>query len=457
MKGERRTVESFSKENPIPERTVRYPILSISVKNAGNNFVFCRIYTKFAHIYDSKEESGKKSQYNRKMKISKLFAIALIGSALAATSCSNKKFHIEGNITNAKDSILYLENISLNGPVKIDSVKLDSTGNFDFAENAADSVCPDFYRLRIAGQSINLSIDSTETVTVTAKWPFISTQYKVRGSADCSRIKDLSLMQMQLQAKINAIAHNPSYGIDSSEVVIGNIIEAYKNKVKLNYIFKEPMKASSYYALFQTIQIGGQNTLIFNPQASKADVQVFAAVATSWDTFYPGSVRGKNLHQIALQGMKNIRIVEARQSQSLAASQVSNAGLIDLKLTDNKNQERTLSSLKGKVVMLDFHLFASDQSMQRIMWLRSLYNKYSKEGFEIYQVSVDPDESYWKQQTASLPWICVRDEGGVQGQSLQLYNVQTIPTYFLIDRNNVLQKRDVQIKDLDKEIQALLK
>ncbi|GAA6529071.1 MAG: AhpC/TSA family protein [Prevotella sp.] len=392
------------------------------------------------------------------MKIAKFFTtIVLVGAALAVTSCSSKKFHIEGNITNAKDSMLYLENISLNGPVKIDSMKLDEKGAFDFTESAADSVCPNFYRLRIAGQSINLSIDSTETVTVNARWPQMSTHYTVKGSDDCSRIKELSLMQMQLQGQINAIAQNPSFGIDSSEVAIGNLIDAYKNKVKIHYIFKEPMKASSYYALFQTVQIGGQNTLIFNPQASKSDVQVFAAVATSWDTFYPGSQRGKNLHQIALQGMKNIRIVAAQQAQKLASSQVSNAGLIDLQLPDNKNQVQTLSSLKGQVVMLDFHLFASDQSMQRIMWLRGLYDKYHKAGFEIYQVSVDPDESFWRQQTASLPWICVRDQGGVQGQSLQEYNVQTIPTYFLIDRNNVLQKRDVQVKNIDQEIQALLK
>lgn len=45
-------------------------------------------------------------------------------AALALTSCNNKKFHINGNITEAQDSMLYLENLSLNGPVKIDSVKL---------------------------------------------------------------------------------------------------------------------------------------------------------------------------------------------------------------------------------------------------------------------------------------------------------------------------------------------
>lgn len=72
------------------------------------------------------------------------------------------------------------------------------------------------------------------------------------------------------------------------------------------------MKASSYYALFQTIQLGGTNSLIFNPRNNKEDVKVFAAVATSWDTYYPNAERGKNLHNIAIQGMKDIRIMETR-------------------------------------------------------------------------------------------------------------------------------------------------
>lgn len=392
------------------------------------------------------------------MKISKFFSVAaLIAAALTISSCSNKKFHINGNIENAKDSMLYLENISLNGPVKIDSVKLDENGAFEFDEAAMDSVTPEFYRLRIANQSINLSIDSTETVTVKAAWPTMATKYDVSGSENCTRIKELSFMQMQLQGTINAIAANNNISVDSTELAIKMVLEKYKDNIKRNYIFKAPMQASSYYALFQTIQLGNTNNLIFNPRANKEDVQVFAAVATSWDTYYPGSERGKNLHNIAIEGMKNIRIVQAEHAQQqIEVSKVKVSNIIDLALTDNKGNVRRLTDLKGKVVLLDFHMFQTSESTKRIMMLRDLYNKYHAAGLEIYQVSVDPDEHFWKTQTAALPWISVRDEDGIQGQSLIQYNVQSIPTFFLIDRNNSLYKRDSQISNLDAEIKALL-
>ena len=392
------------------------------------------------------------------MKITRIFSVAVIMvAALAFTSCNNKKFHINGNITEAKDSMLYLENISLNGPEKIDSVKLGEDGSFAFEENAMDSVSPEFYRLRIANQTINLSIDSTETIHVKAAYPTMAYKYEVEGSENCSTIKELSLKQMNLQATINSITKNPNMGVDSMNVAIAQVINSYKQDIKTQYIFKAPMKASSYYALFQTIQIGGTNSLLFNPRNNKDDIKVFAAVATSWDTYYPNAERGKNLHNIAIQGMKDIRIMENQMAErQIDASKVSVNGCINLSLTDNKGVVRNLTDLKGKVVLLDFHLFANRESTKRIMMLRDLYNKYHAAGLEIYQVSVDPDEHFWKTSTAGIPWICVRDEDGVQGQSLASYNVQSIPTFFLIDRNNTLQARDAQIKDIDAAIKSLL-
>lgn len=381
-----------------------------------------------------------------------MLAIAL--AALCITSCSDEKFHVSGTISNAQDSLLYFENMSLNGPVTVDSVKLGKDGSFSFDGDAPKN--PEFYRLRIDRQIINVAIDSTENITVKATYPQMSAQYDIEGSEECLKIKELAQMQLNLQATVNAIQQDPRLNYEQVDTAIQTALKSYKDKVKLNYIFKEPMKAYAYFALFQTIVVGNQVGLIFNPHASKEDVQAYAAVATSWDTYYPGSERGKNLHNIAIAGMKDLRIVEAQQAQTIPADKVNTAGVLEIALPDNKGVTRKLTSLKGKVVLLDFHIFASEGSTARIMKLRELYNKYHAQGLEIYQVSLDPDEHFWKESVAALPWVCVHDEDGTDSQYAAMYNVQSVPTFFLIDRNNTLQKRDAQIKDLDAEIKALL-
>ena len=373
---------------------------------------------------------------------------------MGAVSCSNKKFEVSGNITDAKDSLLYFENMSLNGAVVVDSTKLDADGNFSFAVDAPSA--PEFYRLRIAGQIINIAADSTEHVSIKAAYPTMASQYEVSGSNECAKIKELAIGQMALQATINNIVRNTDLNDDVIRDSIRVILAQYKEGVKTNYIFKEPMKAYAYFALFQTIALGYENALVFNPRSNEDDVKVFAAVATSWDTYYPKAERGLNLHNIAIEGLKNIRIMKAEQQQTVDPSKVEYTGVIDIALPDNKGNIRKLSSLKGKVVMLDFHLFATKESTARIMQLRELYNKYHAQGFEIYQVSIDPDEHFWKTSVAALPWVCVHSDDGLNAAELGMYNVRDIPTYFLIDKNNVLQKRDVQIKDIDAEIKALL-
>lgn len=391
-----------------------------------------------------------------KKTFTRVFSIALLVVAvLNFTACNKQKFNVNGTISEAKDSILYFENMSLNGPEVVDSVRLNADGVFHFSAKATGS--PEFYRLRIAGQIINVAADSTENITIKAVFPTMSDGYEVSGSEECSKIKELALMQMRLQTQIDAIAKSPDLGVDAVEDSVAKVLDVYKNNVKLNYIFKQPMKAYAYFALFQTVILGDANVLIFNLRSSSADVKVFAAVATSWDTYYPQSLRGENLHNIAIAGMKNVRIIHNEAARSIDADKVDVSGLIDIALRDNKGRLRRLKELKGRVVMLDFHLFAGEGSLKRIMMLRDLYNKYHAMGFEIYQVSVDPDEHFWKQQTAALPWISVRDEAGVRSSNLVSYNVQSLPTFFLIDRNNVLQKRDAQIKDLDATLRAMLK
>ena len=380
------------------------------------------------------------------MKKYALLAVA----ALALTACNEKKFHVEGQITNAKDSVLYFENIGLAGMEVLDSAKLGEDGSFCFSGERQEA--PEFYRLRIKDQIISLSIDSTETVTIKAQWPQMASQYEVSGSEDCQTIKELALKQMDLQQRAIRVSQDEALNIDQVNDSILAMIRQYKDEVKNRYIYPNPAKPSAYFALFQTLG----NMLLFNPQTDKDDIKVFGAVATSWDTFWPDAERGKNLHNIAIEGMKNIRIAEEQAGRTIDASKIKEAGIIDIALRDNNGQMRRLTDLKGQVVLLDFHVFATNDSPARILLLRELYNKYHAQGLEIYQVSLDGDEHFWKQQTAALPWISVREEQGLGSSTLTIYNVQAVPEFFLIDRGNNLVGRSQSIKDLDQAIKDLL-
>lgn len=378
-------------------------------------------------------------------------AAAMFTAAMMIASCDNNKFTVEGQINNAKDSVLYFENVGLEGIQVLDSVKLNDNGDFSFSEAA--NLAPEFYRLRISNQIINVSIDSTETVQIKAEYPGMASNYTVSGSENCEKIKELTLKQMALQSQVISLQQNTTLGVNTANDSIQSLINAYKEDVKINYIYKEPMKAYSYFALFQALG----NYLIFNPRTNKDDIKAFAAVATSWDTYYPHAERGQNLHNIAIEGMKNQRIVAAQNADiQVEASKVQEAGVLDIALIDNKGQERHLTDLKGQVVLLDFHIFALEDSPTRIIMLRELYNKYHAQGLEIYQVSLDNDEHFWKQQTAALPWINVRDADGINSQRLMMYNIQAVPDFFVIDRGNNLVKRAAQIKDLEAEIRNLL-
>ena len=372
-------------------------------------------------------------------------------AALSIASCGEKKFHVEGVITNANDSVLYFENIGVSEITTVDSAKLDGEGRFSFSGTPVGA--PEFYRLRISDQIINVSIDSTETVTVSAQYPQMASQYEIKGSDNCQKIKELTLMQQDLQARAIRLSNDNTLTAAQFNDTLKAMVDQYKQDVKLKYIFPTPDKPYAYFALFQTLG----NMLIFNPHNNKDDIKVFAAVATSWDTYYPGSERGENLHNIAIEGMNNMRIQAAKNAKAtLAADKVETTGLIDIQLTDNKGVQRSLSALKGKVVLLDFHIFGTEDSPARILLLRDLYNKYHAQGFEIFQVSIDPDEHFWKQQTASLPWISVRDPEGPQSTTFGIYNIQSLPEFFLVSRDNNIVGRSQTISDLEQAIKRLL-
>lgn len=381
----------------------------------------------------------------------KILFVALAVLGLSACD-SEPKFKVEGEISGADGKMLYLEASALEGIVPLDSVKLKGNGAFAFKQ--ARPASPEFYRLRVDDKVINFSIDSTETIRLNAPYTDFATAYMVEGSANSAKIKELTLKQMRLQTGVNALVQRMQahqMGADVFQDSLAALMERYKDEVKINYIFAAPNTAAAYFALFQKVN----NYLIFDPLNNKEDIKCFAAVATNLNSRYPHADRSKNLYNIVIKGMKNTRTPQQKVME-LPEEVVSEIGIIDINLRDMKGNMHKLSELKGKAVILDFTIYQSAVSPAHNYMLRDLYDKYAAQGLEIYQVSLDADEHYWKTTADNLPWICVRDANGIYSSIAASYNVQSLPALFLINRKCELNARGETIKDLDAAVKALL-
>ena len=374
-------------------------------------------------------------------------AAMLLAAGFAACN-RGPVFNVEGEIAGADDKMLYMEHSSMNGVLKVDSVKLGENGKFHLS--AARPEAPDFYRLRIDDKVINFVVDSTETVNINSSYTTFSSGYTVTGSESNIKIKELSLLQAELQEKVNELNKSglPA-GIAQDSLL--RMIADYKNKVKREYIYKEPDKASSYFALFQ--QLNG--FMIFNPLSNKEDVKCFAAVATSLNHNYPHADRSRNLYNMVIKGMKNTRTPQTKTLE-ISEDMINETSIIDIPLKDINGETKHLTDYKGKVVLIDFTAYGTPSSGARTLALRELYNKYSSQGLVIYQVSLDTDEHFWKTACDNLPWVCVRDPQGPYSTYVSIYGVTALPTAFLVNRNNELVLRLNEKSDIEAEIKKLL-
>lgn len=374
--------------------------------------------------------------------------LPLIMAAAIAVGCDNTpKFEVNGTIEGAEDSLLYLEAITLDGVQKLDSTKLKADGTFKFTATAPTN--PEFYSLRIGTERINFSIDSTETVSFKASMKTMTREYSVEGSENCEKIREITVLQGKLQDNILALSKNESMYPGDIADSIESLVNAYKEKMCNEYIFKQPSAAYAYYAVHQSI-MGAQ---LFNPVSDRGDVKCYAAVATAWDATYHEAERTKQLCTMAIKGMENTAQPQQKVLE-IDNSKIQEANIIDIELPDVNAKLHKLTSLKGKVVLLDFTLYGEKESAERTRTMRTLYTKYKDRGFEIYQISLDNDTHFWKYSAENLPWICVHE---TDGRATNTYGVHNLPTFFLISRENEVVKRsDNMTGSLESEIEALL-
>ena len=155
---------------------------------------------------------------------------------------------------------------------------------------------------------VNFAVDSTETVSVKAAINDFATAYRIEGSENNLKIKELVLLQADLQKNVDKLGQNRNIPAGIAQDSLLAMVNNYKNKVKREYIFAAPNMPYAYFALFQSLN----GYMSFDPLTNKEDVKCFAAVATSLNNAYPHANRSRNLYNMVIKGMKNTRTPRRR-------------------------------------------------------------------------------------------------------------------------------------------------
>lgn len=376
----------------------------------------------------------------------------LATTAIAFTSCSKEKegttFTVKGNIANGADKSVSVYRIEADGIKKMNESRLDSTGNYSF--NIPSPKHFEFYLLGVEQSGTIVFIaDSTETVTINSDANDFVAEHTIDGDSENQRIKEITMLRAALEEQARTMASSASPAVVKTERDIRELVGEFKQNIIEQYIIPAPGSASAYYAL--TLTIG--DIPIFNPLQDRNDSKYFAAVATNFQNTHPGTSHTKHLTEIAKKGLEATRQPRTVEIE-LEESEALTTGMFNIRLPQASGDTIALSSLVGKAVLLDFTFYENTEMGSRNILLRELHNKYMNKGFEIYQVSLDEDKEFWKQSAANLPWACVHDTLGI---AAQLYNVEVLPTFFLISKKGEVVLRDTQIEDLGKEIEKLLK
>jgi len=376
----------------------------------------------------------------------KRFVLILLVAAAVTGCVRDDKVVIKGTFGNIKEGVVYLDQSDVDKSVVIDSATI-KRGRFKFT---TDFPGPEFLQIRLdKNDFVGLLAAPGEKIILDFGPAPMVMNYTVAGSPGSELIRRLDQHLFTTKVKLDSLTRIYTSLTDEEIATRGAVLEkAYvsavdsQRKYNIGFILENMSSLATIKALYQRID---ENTyVLYQPR----DLQFLKIVSDSLSVKYPVSRHVRALKENVTSELNQMYI---NRLASMASN--VNPGKADPVLPDPEGKMISLSSLKGKYVLVTFWATTSENCLAELPLLKTLYSLYHNKGLEIYQVSLDADANRWKNAVKyeELPWICVREENPDNPTYAMLMHITQVPANLLYDPdgniiNSNLFGRNLQIR-----------
>lgn len=352
---------------------------------------------------------------------------------LFMNACSNKESEsgtIHGKFKNASGITVYFQKIVESGEETLDSTKTDADGNFSL-RNLATGL--DYYMVRTnPANVIFLVLKGGENIELSGDANNVEQTYTVKGSDDSELLKDLRQYEKNLGDSLNKVyatfrEENP-YRKDSAGAALQKHYSETMSAFSKKFIDKHLNSIVSLSA-----------TKFLNQQTS---MELLVKLETTLSKQYPEN--------------KYVQDFKALMSDLQKLPPGSEAP--EINLSSPEGEKIALSSLRGKVVLIDFWASWCGPCRRENPNIVRLFQKYKDRGFMIYGVSLDENVDSWKAaiQKDGITWPQVSELKKWESKVVKDYSIEAIPYSVLIDQNGKIIAKGLKSEELDLKLMELL-